>query len=71
MGRVRAAYEQSGLSLHELGIRMDFPEANARMAAWQALKAGDPRISTLRRFAKALNIPIEDVVVESPAKKKK
>ena len=64
MELVCAKYEASGMSLQELGVKMGFPEKTARMGAHQALKAGDPRISTLRRFAAALAIPIEELVAE-------
>jgi transcriptional regulator with XRE-family HTH domain len=61
MVRVRAQFEQSELTLHDLGLRMGYPEESARKSAWQFMKTSDPRISMLRRFAKALNIPIEEL----------
>jgi hypothetical protein len=38
----------------------------ARQSAFQFMKAGDPRISMLRRFAKAMEIPIEELVGDKP-----
>ena len=64
MVSVRARFEKSGLSLHDLGMRMGYPEKTARMSAWQFMKTSDPRISMLRRFAKALGISIEELVGE-------
>jgi hypothetical protein len=35
----------------------------ARKAAWQFLnKTSDPRLSMLRRFAKAVGVPVEELV---------
>lgn len=70
MAQVLSKFEASGLSLQALGVAMGFPEETARQAAFQALKAGDPRISTLRRFAKALGIPIEELVSEKKGRGK-
>jgi transcriptional regulator with XRE-family HTH domain len=71
MAAVLAAFEKSGLSLHELGVRMGYPAETARMSAWQFVqKTSDPRVSMVRRFAKAMGIPIEELVADSPAKKK-
>jgi transcriptional regulator with XRE-family HTH domain len=59
MPRVRALFEESGLSLHDLGMKMGYPEDTARKSAWQFIRqTGDPRLSMLRRFAKALGIPL-------------
>ena len=64
MSLVRAKVKDAGLTLHALGLAMGFPETQARMAAFQALKVDDPRISTLRRFARALGIPMDELVAE-------
>ena len=71
MAAVLVAFEKSELSLHELGVRMGYPVETARMSAWQFIqKTSDPRMSMLRRFAKAMRIPIETLVAERSAKKK-
>ena len=70
MTRVRAWFEEHKPTLHELGLRMGFGEAQARQAAYQFLKGKDPRIGTLRRFAKAAGVPLEELVAESKPKKK-
>ena len=70
MSRARAWVEANKLTLHDLGVRMGFDEGTARQAAFQFLKGKDPRIGTLRRFAKATGIPIEELVAESKPKKK-
>jgi len=52
---VRARFEKSKLSLDELGLKMGYPKDSARKSAWQFMhKTKDPRLSMLRRFAKAL-----------------
>ena len=76
MARVREWVTAQGLTLHELGLRMGFDETVARQSAFQFLKGKDPHISTLRRFAKASGVPIEELVAEvkpelKPAKPKK
>ena len=58
MAKVRAMFEKSGLTLHELGVRMGCPPETARQAMHQFLRTGDPHISVLRRFAKAMEIPL-------------
>jgi transcriptional regulator with XRE-family HTH domain len=63
MKKVRALFEKSGKSLDALGQEMGHDGPTARKAAWQFLnKVGDPRISTLRRFAKAVGVPVKDLL---------
>ena len=69
MSRIRAWMEQQGITLQELGVRMGFGESQARQAAYQFLKGKDPRISSLRRFARAAGIPVEELIAEPMRKK--
>lgn len=63
MDSVRSRFEASGMTLHDLGVRMGYPEETARKSAWQFIsKTSDPRLSTLRRFAVALNVPLTELV---------
>ena len=62
MAKVRAKIAKEQLSLHELGLRMGYPATTARQSAFQFMKTGDPRISMLRRFAKAMRINVKDLV---------
>jgi hypothetical protein len=63
MTKVRAIFEKSGLSLHELGIKMDYPPESARKSAWQFIqKTDDPRVSMLKRFAKAMGISVKSLL---------
>jgi transcriptional regulator with XRE-family HTH domain len=64
MTKARALFEASGLSLHDLGLKMGYPPENARQSAWQFMKSGDPRVSTLRRFAAALGVPVDELIAE-------
>ncbi len=64
MKKVRKLADESGLSLHELGLKMDCPPETARQSVWQFLRSGDPHISVLRRFAIALGLTIEELVGE-------
>lgn len=70
MGRVRAWLDQSGITQHELGLRMGYDADIARKAVWQFLKSKDPRIGMLRRFAKAAGMGIEELVGEPKRSKK-
>lgn len=63
MVRARRIFEKSEMTLDELGQRMGYPRATARKSAWQFLqKTNDPRISMLRKFARAMKIPLSDLV---------
>jgi hypothetical protein len=64
MAKVRAWFEGSGLTLHQLGVAMGYEEGIARQSAFQFLKSTDPRISMLRRVAKAMGVPVEELVAE-------
>jgi transcriptional regulator with XRE-family HTH domain len=68
MAMVRALFEESGLSLAELGRRMGYPVQTARQSAWQFMKTADPRFRVLQRFADAMGIPHDDLV---PTRKEK
>jgi hypothetical protein len=61
MVRVRSVFKESGLSLVELGRRMGYPAQTARQSAWQFMKTSDPRMSMMRKFAEAMEIPIDDL----------
>jgi transcriptional regulator with XRE-family HTH domain len=60
MDKARERFEQSGLSLDDLGLRMGYPKEYARKSAWQFLnKTNDPRVSTLRKFAEAVGCSVK------------
>jgi transcriptional regulator with XRE-family HTH domain len=62
MDRVRFLFDNSGLSLDELGQRMGYAGTAARKSVWQFLKrTHDPRLSMLQRFVEALNISMTDL----------
>ena len=49
--------------MDELGIAMGYKGEVASKAAWQFLnKTTDPRLSMLRRFAKAMGIDVKDLL---------
>lgn len=61
MARIKEVFEKSGLTLDQLGEKMGSHGETARKAAWQLLnKVDDPRVSTLRRFAEAVGVPLAD-----------
>jgi transcriptional regulator with XRE-family HTH domain len=69
MARARALFEQSGLSLMELGRRMGYSEETARQSAWQFMKSNDPRIGMLRKFAEAMDVSLDDLTPKSKRKR--
>jgi transcriptional regulator with XRE-family HTH domain len=72
MEKVREAFAASGLSLDELGKRMGSDGNTAKKYAWQFLnKVDDPRVSTLRRFADAVGIPVAELFPEKQKKRQK
>jgi transcriptional regulator with XRE-family HTH domain len=72
MKKVTELYDRSGLTLDELGQAMGYAPDAARKSTWQFLKrTDDPRISMLRRFAKAMGISIQELVTEFEPEKKK
>jgi transcriptional regulator with XRE-family HTH domain len=70
MVKVRTLFEKSGMSLHDLGLKMGYTEGIARQSVFQFMKTGDPRISMLRRFADALGIPLEKLTISTTTKGK-
>src|SRR5438045_3877618 len=65
MLRARELFEKSGLTLDELGQKMGYEGDVARKSAWQFLnKTADPRVSTLRKFAAAIGVPVADLFSE-------
>jgi transcriptional regulator with XRE-family HTH domain len=70
MTKVRSLFKESGLSLHDLGLKMGYDPEIARQSAFQFMKAADPRVSMLRRFAKGMGVPIGELVDEADGKKR-
>lgn len=70
MKKVKSQFEESGLTLEELGKRMGYPESSARKSAWQFIhRTVDPRLSMLLKFTKAIGISIEELVAEEKENK--
>jgi transcriptional regulator with XRE-family HTH domain len=63
--------QEPKLTLQALGERMGFPAESARKSAWQFLQCKVPRLDTLRRFADASGVPIEEWVAEPKKPKNK
>jgi transcriptional regulator with XRE-family HTH domain len=67
MARVRAIWAQKKtqrMTQQELGEAMGYAQASARKSVSQFFQTHDPRITMLRRFAKAVGVPISDIVRE-------
>ena len=50
------------MTQQQIGVAMGYPEPTARKSVNQFLKSEDPRISMLRKFAKAVGVPISEIV---------
>lgn len=69
--QMRKVFEQSGKTLDEVGLAMGYEGDVARKAAWQFLnKTSDPRLSMLRRFAKAMDISLAELLDEKKCRSK-
>lgn len=63
MARVRALFLASGMTFEQLGRAMGYEGEVARKSAWQFVdRTNDPRLSMLRRFAKAVGLTLEELV---------
>ncbi|MCH8042132.1 MAG: helix-turn-helix transcriptional regulator [Planctomycetes bacterium] len=63
MARVAEIFEDSGMSLDELGRKMGYPANSARKSAWQFIhRTRDPRLSMLYRFAQAIKVDIKNLL---------
>jgi transcriptional regulator with XRE-family HTH domain len=62
MQAVRERFEKSGMTQRELGEKMGYAPETARQAVSQFLKSGDPQISMLRRFAKAMGVSLAALI---------
>jgi transcriptional regulator with XRE-family HTH domain len=63
MLKAKKLFEKSGKSLEELGQAMGYSTDIARQSAWQFLnKTADPRLSMLRRFAKAVGASVKELL---------
>lgn len=71
--KARELFDASGKTLEEVGIAMGFKPDVARKSLWQLLnKIDDPKLSTLRKFAAAIGVPISEFFpAESAPKKRK
>jgi len=59
---VHARLEKSGLTYQQLGELMGYAPTSARQAVGQFLKSGDPQISMLRRFSKAVGVSLSTLL---------
>jgi transcriptional regulator with XRE-family HTH domain len=63
MKKAAELFAASGKSLEELGVAMGYKPETARKSAWQFLNmTTDPRLSMLRKFSKAMGVPVAQLV---------
>jgi hypothetical protein len=61
--RSQAAFHDSHLTLHELGVGMGYPEDAAHWAAWYFLyRTADPPLLEFCLFANAVGVPVQKLV---------
>ena len=54
--------KESGWTMQKIGEMMGYPSDSARKSVSQFLKSKDPRVSMLRRFAKAAGIKLSTLI---------
>ena len=67
MARVRKLWAEkkaARMTQEELGVAVGYDQKSARKSVSQFLKTKDPRISMLRKFAKAMQVPLSDHIRE-------
>ena len=62
MQSVKERLEKSGKTYQEIGEAMGYSPSSARQAVSQFLKSNDPRIGTLRKFAKAMGVSLRTLL---------
>jgi hypothetical protein len=63
--KARELFKASGKKLDEVGLAMGFKPEVARKSVWQLLnKIDDPKLSTLRKFATAMGVPMSEFFPE-------
>lgn len=63
--KARKLFAASEKTLDEVGLAMGFTPAVARKSVWQLLnRIDDPKLSTLRKFCKAMGITLDELVAE-------
>ena len=63
MDNIRNLFEQSGMTLRELGEVLGYDGPTAKKRAWFLLyRTSDPRISTVLAVAQSLGVKFSDLV---------
>ena len=63
--KMRRAAEASGMTQEDIGLKMGFTKGGARQAVSRLLNPDseyDPRLSTLLAFAKAIGVPLKEML---------
>jgi transcriptional regulator with XRE-family HTH domain len=63
--KLRAAAQESGMTMEEIGIAMGYSKSSARQAVSRLLNSEaehDPRLTTLLQFAEAINSSLPDIL---------
>ena len=63
--KLRKAAAASGMTQHEIGLAMGITPSSARQTVSRLLHPEneyDPRLSTLLAFAKAIKVPLSDLI---------
>ena len=63
MPNVRALVAESGLTQQVLGERMGYPAKSARQSVSQFLKSENPTIDVLVKFAKAMGVSVDSLLL--------
>ena len=67
MAKVReiwARLKAERMTQEELGVRMGYDRPSARKSVSQFLKTKDPRVGMLRKFSRAVGVPLAEIIAE-------
>lgn len=59
-----AEAKEKGATMEGVGVAMGYPQSSARKSVSQFLQGHIPRIDVLRNFAKAVGVPLTEIVSE-------
>lgn len=66
MKRCQEAFAASKMTLDDVGRKMGYSGPAAKISVWQFLnKTTDPKLSMVLRFAKAVGVPISQLIDDS------
>jgi hypothetical protein len=63
MKKIKKIFYSSDLTMEDLGLKMGYPPTTAGQSVFQFLKSDKPRLDVVQRFASAMGMPVEKLIV--------